>query len=131
MCLFCDIVANKTPAYKVYEDEDTIAILDIFPTTEGHTLIIPKKHYDNYLEAELNSLEKINSTIKLLSKKYIDSLNCKGFNIITNCGSVAGQTINHLHFHLIPRYSENDGFGFKINPYKIKNAEDILNKIKL
>lgn len=130
MCLFCDIINNKTNSYKIYEDENIIAILDIFPSTLGHSLIIPKKHFDDYLDVDLETLNNINVVIKKLSSDYLKKLSCKGFNIITNCRKVAGQTVNHLHFHLIPRYSENDNFAYKTTTKMIENPEKILELIK-
>lgn len=129
MCIFCKIVNNEIPSYKVYENEDILAILDISQVTNGHTLILPKKHFDNFLKADLLTINKCNEVIKKLSNLYLTKLNAKGFNIINNTNEVAGQTVNHLHFHLIPRYSENDELKISYNRISEFNIEEIYKKI--
>lgn len=120
--IFCKIINDSIPAYKVYEDEDVIAILDISQTTKGHTLIIPKKHFKNILDVDLETLNKVMKVTQLLALKYQDKLHCQGFNILNNCHEVAGQTVNHLHFHLIPRYDEKDTINIEFTNNKLDLA---------
>ena len=87
MCIFCDIIEGKIPSATIYEDDKVKAFLDISQVTKGHTLVVPKKHFDNFLECETGA---------------------KGMNILTNVHEVAGQSVMHCHIHLIPRYSEQD-----------------------
>ena len=104
------IVAGDIPAYKVYEDDDVLAFLDLSQVTPGHTLVVPKTHvadifeYDEALAARvLSKLPKIARAIKASDENII------GLNILSNNGEAAGQSVFHSHFHLIPRYA-NDGF---------------------
>lgn len=130
MCLFCNIIQKNIPASIVYEDEVVLAILDVFPATEGHTLIMPKKHVENFLEADQETLNHINKITQDLAKQYLNKLSCHGYNVITNCGTVSGQTINHLHFHLVPRYGQDDNFGFKTITQEIQDVSKTLEKLK-
>lgn len=129
MCIFCKIINNEIPSYKVYEDEYVLAILDISQVCDGHTLILPKKHYDNFLDADLQTINRCMNVIKILSNKYKKILNPKGFNILNNTNEIAGQTVFHLHFHLIPRYDENDEIDISFNrknPFDLAKIHEIL-----
>ena len=108
MCVFCKIINNEFSSYKVYEDEEVLAILDLSQTTYGHTLVMPKKHYDNMLAIPQNEWAHLMKVVKTLSEKIMTRLNAKGFNILINTNEAAGQTVNHLHVHIIPRYDEKD-----------------------
>ena len=129
MCIFCDIIRNKIPSKKVYEDEDMLAILDISQTTKGHTLVMPKNHYDNINDIDDALLAKIIIKVNELSKKIVKNVNAKGFNLLVNTNEVAGQSVKHAHFHIIPRYNENDTITIKFaeNEYDLNK---ILNEIK-
>ncbi len=110
-CIFCNIVNRKAEAEIIYEDDNVIAFLDIQPINYGHTLVVPKKHYDNFLTVppeELNNLIKATQFITGAVKR---SVKADGFNVISNNGESAGQTVFHFHFHIIPRF--NDDFTFK------------------
>ena len=108
MCVFCKIINNEFSSYKVYEDEEVLAILDLSQTTYGHTLVMPKKHYGNMLAIPQNEWAHLMEVVKTLSEKIMTKLNAKGFNILINTNEAAGQTVNHLHVHIIPRYDEKD-----------------------
>ena len=109
MCIFCDIIEGKIPSARVYEDDDFLAILDISQTTCGHCLVMPKKHYDNYLEMPKEEAGKLMELVNVLAKKIVEKLEAKGCNILINTNEVAGQSVMHTHVHLIPRYDESDG----------------------
>lgn len=130
MCIFCKIINNEIPSYKVYEDEYVLAILDISQVCDGHTLILPKKHYDNFLDADLQTINRCMNVIKILSNKYKKILNPKGFNILNNTNEIAGQTVFHLHFHLIPRYDENDEIDISFNRKKPFDLAKTYEKLK-
>ena len=100
MCVFCEIINGNIPSKKVYEDDDVLAILDISQATEGHTLVLPKKHFDNILEIDKETLSSVIEVVRVLSKKLIKNLNAEGCNVLNNCGEVSGQSVNHLHFHI-------------------------------
>lgn len=121
-CVFCSIAEKKSPAEIIFEDEDFISFLDINPFNFGHTLVIPKNHFNNFMEipAELNG--RLFNLVQTISKKVLRGLNASGLNVIINNGSIAGQTIFHAHVHLIPR-SEDDGHRFARNLKKYSNGE--------
>jgi len=113
-CIFCDIVARKSTAEILYEDDDILSFLDIRPVNFGHTLVIPKTHYENFISVPDETLAKLISATKKISSSIVESLNPDGFNVITNNGRAAGQSIYHFHFHIIPRYNDDD-FNFRLN----------------
>ena len=101
---------KKIPRIDIlYEDKDIFAFLDISPVNIGHTLVIPKKHCKNLLDCDDETLYKLNKAVKKISKAVYKSTNAEGFNIGVNNFSGAGQIVEHLHFHIMPRH-KNDGF---------------------
>lgn len=129
MCIFCDIVDKKIPSYVVYEDDDVLAILDISQVTYGHTIVMPKKHVENILEADEETVQKCMNVVHQLAKQIVKKTGAKGCNILNNCGEIAGQTVQHLHFHIIPRYAEDDAVEFKFNPSKKQDLEEVLKTV--
>ena len=108
MCIFCNIVNKEIPSCCVYEDETVMAFLDISQVTKGHTLVIPKQHYDSFLECDNETLVHLMSIAQMLAKRIMKKTNAAGMNILSNVHEVAGQSVPHFHVHLIPRYSEED-----------------------
>ena len=129
MCIFCKIVNGEIPSYKVYEDDSYLAFLDISQATIGHTLVIPKKHYENIFELPEDS--KIFQIVTKLSKAVKKATNAQGVNILNNNGEAAGQTVKHFHIHIIPRY-ENDNFtiNFPSNSLSQEEFNNLTNKLK-
>ena len=101
-CLFCKIINKEIPSYKIYEDEIVYAFLDINPDSVGHTLIVPKKHYLDLNDIDINTLKHIMEIAKLLKKRIEEKLNCDGLTLIQNNGEI--QEIKHFHLHLKPFY---------------------------
>ncbi|MBW9212355.1 MULTISPECIES: HIT family protein [Terrabacteria group] len=130
MCLFCDIVAGKIPTYNVYEDEDILAFLDISQATKGHTLVIPKKHYSSLLDCPKQEAIKLMAVVSDLSKTLVHNLDAKGINVLSNAGEMAGQTVPHFHIHLLPRYSQEDGFKTTFLETNNPNYSSLLEQIK-
>ena len=112
MCVFCDIIAGNIPSKKVYEDDEVLAILDISQTTKGHTLVMPKKHYDNFLQMPIDEYGSLMEKTQAVSKKLMRNLEAKGCNILINTNEVAGQSVMHTHVHIIPRYDFSDSIKF-------------------
>jgi len=110
-CIFCKIINNEIPCYKIYEDEFILAFLDINPVVIGHTLIIPKKHFENIFKIEDEYLERIITASKKISLKMKEALGVEGINLYQANGSVAGQTVFHFHLHVLPR-REGDNVDF-------------------
>ena len=109
MCLFCKIAQHQIPASIVYEDDHVMAFLDISPVTKGHTILIPKKHYDDFTKCSSALVARMHGVSKILIKHYGSHLHPNGYNFLSNAHEAAGQSVAHVHFHLIPRYDENDG----------------------
>ncbi len=109
-CIFCMIANHTIPSKILYEDEVCMAFLDLSQTTDGHTLIIPKKHFENVLDVDEKTLSHMMKITQNVSQKIMKTMNAKGLNIITNMNEVAGQTVHHFHIHIIPRYQEKEGF---------------------
>lgn len=131
MCVFCEIVRGNIPSYKVYEDDVCIAILDISQATIGHTLIIPKKHFKNIFELDEETAAHLFKVVTILSKKISKALNVDNMNILNNNGALAGQSVDHFHIHIIPRY-EKDNLEIRFSSNKLSPEEfnNLLNKIK-
>ena len=102
-CVFCAIAAGEIPSFKVYEDDLVLACLDINPFTKGHTLVIPKEHSANLLETDEATLAAVIARVRKVAAHLKEALPCDGFNILQNNGAAAGQTVMHLHFHIVPR----------------------------
>lgn len=128
MCVFCDIVEGKIPSYKIYEDDKVLAILDISQTTKGHTLVMPKNHYSNFLEMPSNEYAYLMNKTQEISKLIVNKLNANGCNILINTNEVAGQTVMHTHVHIIPRYNQNDSIDikFKENSFDLNDILQII-----
>ena len=129
MCIFCEIINGNIPSKKVYEDDTTLAILDISQTTYGHTLVLPKKHYENILEMPKDEFQDLTGKAQDIAKQVVNNLNAKGFNLLVNTNEVAGQTVMHAHIHIIPRYDLSDSLNiiFNQNEYDL---DEVLNKAK-
>lgn len=106
-CLFCKLVRGEISSKKVYEDENVVAFLDINPASKGHCLVIPKKHSVNILDTDERELENLIRVVKLLSTVIKEKLEADAINILLNSGKRAGQLVNHVHFHIIPRYPDD------------------------
>ena len=103
-CIFCDIIAKKLPAYLVAENQYAIAILPKKMESFAHTLIVPKKHYENLFDIPANELKNLISFLQNTVKSYKIWLWTTGINILNANGKDAQQSVPHLHFHLIPRF---------------------------
>ena len=104
-CAFCDIEEKIDKSRIIYQDSTWIAILDGYPVSEGHTLLIPKRHCETYFDLNYLELESLGVTIGIVKRILCAKYHPNGFNIGTNCGKAAGQTIMHCHIHIIPRYN--------------------------
>lgn len=125
-CLFCKIISGEIPSYTIYEDNDIKVFLDINPSTNGDCLIIPKKHFENICDIDIETLKKID----IISKKVYDllkeKLQCDGLTFVQN--NEFGQDIKHYHLHATPRY-KNDNLTHTFNKNILNKIEDTFNKI--
>ena len=124
-CIFCqDQLARRDSLQeKIPEDSDLIAIMDLNPTSKGHSLIIPKEHCTNIYDIDEDIAAKVMKTAKKLATKMTVALNCDGFNLLQNNGETAGQTMFHFHMHLIPRYKDADNNMLKFTSVSFSDEE--------
>lgn len=121
-CIFCKIVAGDMPAYKIYEDEHVMAFLNIYPSVKGHALVIPKKHGETIFDVDTDVLKHLMRGVEQTTRRLQNVLNPDGFNSGWNHGEQAGQSVPHMHVHIMPRWN-GDGGG-SIQSF-IKNPGDM------
>jgi len=128
--IFTRIIEREIPAYIVYEDDLVIAFLDISQATKGHTLVVPKKAYENLYEMPDELASHVMKISIKLAKAIQKAFKPAGLNLLNNNGEIAGQSVFHFHMHLIPRY-ENDGVSMRFsNHMNDLNPEDYKNRAK-
>ena len=126
-CIFCKIANGEIPSKALYEDDAFKVILDLGPATKGHALILPKDHADNLYELSDEIASKVLVLAKKMAALMTDKLQCDGCNLVQNNGEAAGQTVNHFHMHLIPRYVDD---GQTINWVPGSPSQEELEEIK-
>jgi histidine triad (HIT) family protein len=119
-CVFCKIIEHSTQAEILHENEAAIAILDTRPIHFGHALVIPKEHCQTFLELPPDSMAGVMESTMVVCRALVSSFQLEGFNIFCNNGEVAGQSVFHFHWHITPRYA-NDNIRFEL---KLKNYPD-------
>ena len=110
-CVFCDIIQRTAPSHVIYEDEDFIAILDKYPISIGHTLVLPKKHFERVRDLSQKEFCAMYARVHALNTVITSRLGATASHISINDGAAANQLIPHVHVHIIPR-NENDSAGF-------------------
>ena len=130
-CIFCKIANGTIPCYKVYEDNEIIAFLDVNPVSRGHTLVLPKEHFSSMLTCPKNILDHAYEVAQMIAQAQISQLGATGVNVITNAGRSGGQSVPHFHIHVIPRY-EDDGLKLEFPPQQLEDADmkKVLSSIK-
>ncbi len=128
-CIFCKIVAGEMPAAKVYENEHVLAFLDISQVTEGHTLVIPKKHEKDVYELSEESAAHVFQAVPKIARAIKKQFKPAGLNLLNNNEAQAGQSVFHYHVHLLPRYGQEDGFGAIWHTNNDKYTPEQLNEI--
>lgn len=104
-CIFCDIVEGKRDGHIIYEDENHLVFLDKYPIDEGHTLVIPKKHYERITDMAPEDVGKIFTLVPKIAKAVLLGAGADAFSLAQNNGKAAKQIIPHVHIHIIPRYN--------------------------
>ncbi len=120
-CVFCKIIAGQIPSCKIYEDADTLVFMDIGPIVKGHALVIPKRHYADMLAAPAEVLAKLIVVAQKIAAAQKRALKADGVNIVQSNGRAAGQVVDHIHLHVIPRF---DSDGHRWNWKTQKYADD-------
>ena len=127
-CPFCKIASKEIPAEIIYEDDENIAFLDIHPMTPGHAVVIPKIHADNIIELSESATSSLFIAVKKVASLLKERLESLGFTIGINHGSLSGQTVDHIHVHVAPRYT-GDG-GKSIHSVAHLSSNEPLSKIR-
>jgi len=130
-CVFCRMVAGEIPVAKVYEDEAVFAFLDIGPISDGHTLVIPREHCTRIHECGPDVLADVASRLGKIAEAVMTAVDADGYNVLSNNGSAAGQVVDHLHFHIIPRKTGDGVFTeWPSYRYKAGQIEKLVAKIR-
>lgn len=127
-CLFCKIINGEIPCLKIYENDAVLGFLDINPDSDGHTLIIPKKHFTDLNDIDLDTLKSINSASKEIKNMLEKKLNCNGISLLQNNGDV--QEIKHYHMHLKPYYNDKKSIEMFKHSEFIKDPKEIYDLLK-
>lgn len=128
-CIFCKIVAGELPLYRVYEDDATLAFLTIEPVTRGHTLVIPKAHIPTVFDASSEEWMRVQESVRKIARAVDSALGADGVNINMNNREHAGQVIDHIHIHVIPRYAGDGITHWPHRPLEKDEGEEISKKI--
>jgi len=130
-CVFCKIVEGTIPSTKVYEDDNVLAFLDISPGNKGHTLVVPKGHYQKLTDIPAEELSAVMLIVQKLSQPVADAVGAPAYNIEQANGGEAGQVVPHAHFHIIPRFAEDEvQMAWAPGKYDEGEAEQVAEKIK-
>ncbi len=129
-CIFCKIVRGEIPSYKIYEDANVFAFLDIHPVNTGHTLVIPKRHAKNIFDIPAADWVAVQDTVRTLAGKIEKAVSADGINIAMNNREHAGQVVDHAHVHIIPRFKGDNLRLFPGHPYKDGEADAVLEQIR-
>lgn len=127
-CIFCKIANGEIPSFKIYEDDVVLVFLDVNPDSDGHTLIIPKKHFTDLDDIDLETLNHINKVSKEIKKTLEEKLGCIGLSLLQNNGSA--QEVKHYHLHLKPYYENVKTMELIKYPENIKDPKEIYEKLK-
>ena len=129
-CIFCKIVAGDIPCAKIYEDSNVLAFLDIGPISDGHTLVIPKNHFERLHECPPDVLADISGCLGKIATAVVSAVGAEAYNVLCNNGTAAGQLVGHVHFHIIPRNAGDGVFSrWQAYEYKQGQAESLVKKI--
>jgi histidine triad (HIT) family protein len=121
-CIFCKIISGAIPAEILYENDKALAVLDINPIHYGHALILPKQHCKDFLELSEESYHSILQAAKIVTGALVQGLTLEGYNLFSNNGTIAGQSVFHFHLHVTPRYRD-DNIRFVLNLKKYSDGD--------
>ena len=131
-CVFCQIIRGEAPHSKVYEDKTTVAFLSNRPVNLGHTLIVPKKHYENIHEISDKEIAHLYVVVKRVAKAVDKAMQPEGIRIVQNNGEAAGQVIFHFHVHVIPMYHQMPTYHGDVREYAaLENDAELIRRFIL
>ena len=130
-CVFCKMVAGQVPVTRIYEDDVILVFLDIGPLSDGHTLVIPKQHFERLHDCPAELLGQVASRLGKVARAVEAGVKADGYNVLCNNGRAAGQLVDHLHFHIVPR-NRGDGVFDRWAAYQYEEGkiEEIATKIR-
>lgn len=130
-CIFCKIIKGEIPCAKIYEDDQVLSFVDIGPINPGHALVLPKAHYATLLDTPEDVLQACIAVSRKVARAVFKAVGADGLNLLQNNYRAAGQLVEHVHFHLIPRH-KGDGFmtAWPTKPYPAGEMDRVLGKIK-
>lgn len=128
VCIFCRIVSGEIPSRQVYADDVAIAFLDLDPLKTGHTLVVPREHTPDAL-AGPDVLSTMATAIGTTGRLLMERLGASGMNIVSNVGADAGQSVFHLHVHLVPRYADDPGLAALLQRSADTNLDAVWSRI--
>jgi len=130
-CIFCKIINGEEKSWKVFENKKVYAFLDMYPANEYHTLVIPKKHYENIFDIPESELKEVIIVVKKIAKLYNEKLGIENIQIINSSGIEAQQDVFHIHFHIVPRKEgDNNNIRWETYPELKDKFDNLLEKIQ-
>ena len=130
-CVFCKIISGEFSSRKIYEDEFTLAFLDISKDVDGHILVVPKKHVKNILDCDSETLSRVFDTVKKVSNHLVENCGYDCVNLLNANDESAGQTVFHLHIHIIPRKNGDELDCYPKLPGAKFELDEMLEKLKM
>lgn len=129
-CIFCEIIQGSRKGYFIYEDENYVAFLDIYPIDMGHSLVLPKKHYEQVTDMTADKVGELFSKIPKIAKAVVKTTNADAFSMAQNNGWAAKQIVPHVHVHIIPRYNHKGTVWTKREIGKDEELQNLAEKIR-
>jgi len=130
-CIFCKVIDGQIPCEKVYEDDTAVAILDINPVRPGHTLVLPRKHVQDFDSCDAQLLARLIQSVQAAARKVMKGMNAGGFNVTVLNGTAAGQEVFHLHFYVVPRNSgDGASMGWPHHKYREGEMAEVAGRIR-
>jgi len=131
-CVFCKVVNGDIPGKVVFENDKAIGILDVHPIALGHTVVIPKGHVPSIMNLPEDEIELVFKAVKRVAEVLNDKLSPDGFTYGINQGNASGQTVDHLHIHIVPRWSDDGGMTFHriVNKPPKESLDEVYKKLK-
>jgi len=132
-CIFCSIISRELKAEIVYEDKESIAVMDKYPINDGHVLVMPKKHYSTVLDMPSAEVGSLYVRVAMVAKAVSKATNAIGLNIGQNNGEAASQIVPHMHVHVIPRYQDDAPrgkwpFRKKVDDYQLRRTAESIRR---
>ena len=130
-CIFCKIASGEIPGMRVYEDDLTLAFMDIAKDVDGHILVVPKKHFRNILDCDEETLSAVMKTVKKVSEHLTENCGYDGVNLLNASGESAGQSVPHLHIHIIPRKCNDNIDAWSVFDGAKQNIQEVFDRVRM